>query len=98
MESLRASCGGGVSRVRVAEPALIAVNWHIVEGRWKRLKGMVQMSWGGLCDSQGDMTAGRRLEQAGRAQMNYGLAKDAADRQLKRFRVRIREQDTKNLS
>lgn len=56
------------------------------------------MSWGGLCDRQGDMTAGRRLEQAGKAQLNYGLAKDAADQQLKRFQIRIRHEEEKKLS
>lgn len=58
----------------------------------------MQMSLAGWRDRQGDMVAGRRLEQAGRAQLNYGLAKDAADRQMKRFQVRIREQDSKKSS
>lgn len=73
------------------------MNWHIVEGHWKRFKGRMQMSWGDLRDRPRDVTAGRRLEHAGRAQLSYGLAKDEADQQMKRFQVRIRQQDGKKL-
>lgn len=74
------------------------MNWHIAEGHWKRFKGMMLMSWGSLSDRPGELTAGRRLEHAGRTQLNYGRAKDEADQQLKRFRMRIRQQEDRKPS
>lgn len=74
------------------------MNWHIVEGSWKQFKGRLQMFWAGLRDNQGELTAGRRLELAGRAQKSYGLSTDEAEQQIRRFHLRIKEQDGKRHS
>ena len=58
------------------------MDWNRVEGNWKQLKGRAKQQWGKLTDD--DLTAanGRRDELAGRVQERYGIAKDAARKQV----------------
>jgi len=58
------------------------MNWDRVEGNWKQLKGEAQQQWGRLTKDDVDVIAGKRNELAGRLQERYGLAKDAAERQI----------------
>jgi len=61
------------------------MNWDIVEGNWKQFKGKVRARWGNLTDDRLDVIAGQRVELAGRIQEGYGITKDEADQQMKRF-------------
>ena len=61
------------------------MNWHVVEGSWKQIKGMAMVQWGMLTDNRHEVNAGERVELAGRAQKAYGVDKGKADKQLKRF-------------
>lgn len=61
------------------------MNWDIVEGNWKQFKGTVKTQWGKLTDDRLDVIAGKRLELAGEIQKVYGVTKDEAEAQLKRF-------------
>jgi uncharacterized protein YjbJ (UPF0337 family) len=61
------------------------MNWDIVEGNWKQFKGKVKVQWGKLTDDQLDKISGRRDELAGRIQEAYGVSKDEAEAQIKRF-------------
>jgi uncharacterized protein YjbJ (UPF0337 family) len=61
------------------------MNWEIVEGNWKQLKGKVQTQWGKLTDDQFDVIAGKRTELSGKIQESYGITKDEAEEQIKRF-------------
>lgn len=61
------------------------MNWNIVEGNWKQFKGKVKIRWGKLTDHQLDVIAGRRVELAGQVQEAYGITKDEAEKQLRRF-------------
>jgi uncharacterized protein YjbJ (UPF0337 family) len=58
------------------------MDWNRVEGNWKQLKGRAKQEWGKLTDD--DLTAanGRRDELAGKVQERYGIAKDAARKQV----------------
>jgi uncharacterized protein YjbJ (UPF0337 family) len=58
------------------------MDWNRVEGNWKQLKGKAKQQWGKLTDDDLAMAAGRREQLAGRVQERYGLAKDAAQRQV----------------
>jgi uncharacterized protein YjbJ (UPF0337 family) len=62
-----------------------AMNWDIVEGNWKQFKGKVKAQWGNLTDDQLDVIAGKRTELAGKVQESYGITKDEAEEQIKRF-------------
>ena len=61
------------------------MNWDIVEGNWKQFKGKVKAQWGNLTDDQLDVIAGKRTELAGKVQESYGISKDEAEEQIKRF-------------
>ncbi|MBK9027401.1 MAG: CsbD family protein [Propionivibrio sp.] len=61
------------------------MNWDIVEGNWKQFQGKVKVQWGKLTDDQLDVIAGKRVELAGRIQESYGVTKDEAEAQIKRF-------------
>jgi uncharacterized protein YjbJ (UPF0337 family) len=61
------------------------MNWDIIEGNWKQFKGKVKAQWGKLTDDHLDEIAGKRDELAGRIQEAYGVSKDEAEEQIKRF-------------
>jgi uncharacterized protein YjbJ (UPF0337 family) len=66
------------------------MNWDRVEGNWKQMKGKFKARWGKLTDDQLDVIAGRREELLGAIQESYGIAKDAAERELSEWEARNR--------
>lgn len=58
------------------------MDWNRVEGNWKQLKGRAKQQWGKLTDDDLTASAGRRDELAGKVQERYGIAKDAAHKQV----------------
>lgn len=58
------------------------MNWDHVQGNWKRVVGITREHWGMLTDDLQDIAAGRQDRLAGQAQLCYGSARVAADRQL----------------
>jgi uncharacterized protein YjbJ (UPF0337 family) len=71
------------------------MNRDIVAGNWTQVKGAVKGQRGRLTDDQLDEIAGRRSELVGKIQERYGLTKEEAERQIKRFEVRNKEDPTK---
>ncbi len=67
------------------------MNWDIVEGKWKQLKGEVQNQWGKLTDDEVDRIQGNREKFVGLVQERYGIAKDEAERQVDDFAKRQKE-------
>ena len=63
----------------------VAMNWDIVEGNWKQFKGKVKAQWGKLSDDHLDVIAGKRDQLLGKVQEAYGITKDEAEAQIKRF-------------
>lgn len=61
------------------------MNWDIVEGNWIQFKGKVKTQWGKLTDDHLDVIAGKRTELAGKIQETYGITKDEAEQQIKKF-------------
>ena len=61
------------------------MNWDIVEGNWKQLKGGVKEQWGKLTDDDLDEAAGIRDKLAGRLQERYGWAKNAAESKVDNY-------------
>ncbi|GAB2879756.1 CsbD family protein [Uliginosibacterium flavum] len=61
------------------------MNWDIVEGDWKQFKGKVKTQWGKLTDDKLDEIAGKRIELSGKLQEAYGISRDEAETQIKRF-------------
>ncbi|PUA16993.1 CsbD family protein [Glaciimonas sp. PCH181] len=61
------------------------MNWDIIEGNWKQLKGKVKAQWGKLTDDHIDVIAGKRDDLSGKIQEAYGVNKDEAEKQIKAF-------------
>ncbi len=61
------------------------MNKDIFGGNWKKFKGEVQKQWGKLTDDQFDQIAGNREKLIGSIQESYGVAKDAAEKQVKEW-------------
>ena len=58
------------------------MNWDVVEGKWKQLKGDVKRQWGKLTDDDLEVIEGNRDKLIGKIQESYGIGKDDADRQV----------------
>lgn len=58
------------------------MNWDIVEGKWKQLKGDVRSNWGKLTDDDLDLIAGKREKLAGTLQERYGKGRDEVERDI----------------
>ena len=69
------------------------MNWDRVEGNWKQLKGKVIEKWGKLTDDDLEVVAGKREKLAGLLQERYGIAKDAAEKQVKDWEDRLKDAD-----
>ncbi|OIQ26912.1 MAG: hypothetical protein BM562_16075 [Alphaproteobacteria bacterium MedPE-SWcel] len=67
------------------------MNWDIIEGKWKQLKGSAQNQWGKLTEDELDQVAGNRQKLVGLLQERYGMAKDEAERQIDDFAERQKE-------
>ena len=58
------------------------MDWNIIEGKWKELKGKAREEWGKLTDDDLEIMAGSKDKLAGRIQERYGIAKEDAERQV----------------
>ena len=61
------------------------MNWDVIEGNWKQMKGAAQEKWGELTGDELDRAEGNRERLSGMIQERYGLAKDEAERQIDDF-------------
>lgn len=59
------------------------MNQDTIAGNWKQFKGKVKEQWGKLTDDDLDVINGQRDQMVGRVQERYGVAKDAAEKQVK---------------
>jgi uncharacterized protein YjbJ (UPF0337 family) len=58
------------------------MNWTLVEGNWKRMKGKVKQQWGKLTDDDLDVIAGKQDQLEVRLQQCYGYATDQKKREV----------------
>lgn len=58
------------------------MNWDIIQGKWKQLKGATKEKWGDLTDDDLDVIDGNKDKLAGKLQEKYGWTKDEANRQI----------------
>ncbi|AYQ42453.1 CsbD-like protein [Burkholderia aenigmatica] len=56
-----------------------------IKGQWKQLSGKLKAKWGKLTDDDLAVAEGNREYLAGKIQERYGIARDAAEKQLKEF-------------
>jgi uncharacterized protein YjbJ (UPF0337 family) len=62
-----------------------------IEGNWKQLKGKVKEQWGKLTDDDMTVIEGNQDQLLGKVQERYGIARDEAEKQVKRFRETNRD-------
>jgi uncharacterized protein YjbJ (UPF0337 family) len=58
------------------------MNDDVLKGKWMQFKGQIKQKWGEITDDELDQINGQRDQLVGKIQERYGLAKDAANREL----------------
>lgn len=61
------------------------MNEDTIKGKWKQLSGQIKQKWGKLTDNDLTVLDGDRQYLAGKIQERYGIAKDAAEDQVREF-------------
>jgi uncharacterized protein YjbJ (UPF0337 family) len=61
------------------------MNDDIIKGKWKQITGRIKSQWGKLTDDDLDQADGHREYLVGKIQERYGIAKDKAEEEVKRF-------------
>lgn len=67
------------------------MNWDIIQGNWRQVKGKVKEQWGELTDDDFDAIQGRREQLTGKIQERYGLSKDEAEKQIKAWEATAKD-------
>ena len=57
------------------------MNWDLLEGKWKQLKGSAKQQWAKLTDDDLTYISGKKDELIGKIQERYGISRDEAQRQ-----------------
>nr|WP_246588020.1 CsbD family protein [Paracoccus bogoriensis] len=58
------------------------MNWDIIQGKWKQLKGSVKEKWGELTDDELDVIDGNKDKLAGKLQEKYGWTRNEAEKHI----------------
>lgn len=53
-----------------------------LKGKWKQMKGSLKEHWGKLTDDDVELIAGQRDQLIGKIQERYGIAREAAQKQV----------------
>jgi uncharacterized protein YjbJ (UPF0337 family) len=61
------------------------MNWERIEGNWEKFQGKVLEFWSRLPENEVDVIGGRRNVLSSRIQEIYGVSKDEAEKQIRRF-------------
>ena len=61
------------------------MNEDKIKGQWKQLRGKLKARWGKLTDDDLQVADGNTEYLVGKLQERYGMAKDAAKKQVQAF-------------
>ena len=70
------------------------MNWDQIEGKWKQSAGVIKQKWGKLTDDDLTVIAGKKDQLVGKIQERYGIAKEAAQKQVDEFTHAYNAPDT----
>jgi uncharacterized protein YjbJ (UPF0337 family) len=62
------------------------MNWDVIAGDWKQLKGKVKQQWGKPIEDNLNLIDGKRDELAGTTREAYGVIKEEVEKQVKIFK------------
>jgi len=69
------------------------MNSDQMKGKWKQLKGVAKERWGKLTDDDLDIIDGQSEQLIGRIQERYGIAREAAQKQVEEWNSADRHED-----
>jgi uncharacterized protein YjbJ (UPF0337 family) len=58
------------------------MNWDMISGQWKQMRGRARETWGDITDDEWDRVAGQRDQMVGLIQSKYGKAKSDAEAEV----------------
>jgi len=61
------------------------MNRDQMQGNWKQFKGTIREKWGKLTDDDLDVVNGKTEQLVGKIQERYGIAREAAEKQVKEW-------------
>ena len=67
------------------------MNWDIIEGNLKQVKGKFKEQWAKLTDDDFDAIEGRRDQLTGKIQERYGVTRDDAEKQVKEWQSKAKD-------
>lgn len=56
------------------------LNWDVVKGKWKQLRGKAKEEWGDITDDDWDQIDGHKDKLVGKLQERYGYEREEAER------------------
>lgn len=62
------------------------MNWDLIQGKWKELKGKAKEKWGELTDDDLEVIKGNKDQLVGLIQNRYGKAKEEAEKEVEKWR------------
>jgi uncharacterized protein YjbJ (UPF0337 family) len=68
------------------------MNSDQIKGKWKQMKGSVKERWGKLTDNDIEVIDGQEEQLVGMIQERYGIARDAAEKQVKEWNDEVERQ------
>ena len=70
------------------------MNHHTLKGQWHELTGKAKQEWGRLTNDDWLQIEGRFDRLAGKIQERYGVARDQAEHQIRRFTQGLEKAET----
>jgi uncharacterized protein YjbJ (UPF0337 family) len=64
------------------------MNWDMIKGQWKEMKGDAKRQWGKLTDDDLTRIEGDRDKLVGSVQKQYGKSKEEAEREVEEWQNR----------
>jgi uncharacterized protein YjbJ (UPF0337 family) len=61
------------------------MNWDVVQGKWKELKGEARKQWGKLTDDEWTEIGGEKDKLVGKLQQHYGWTRDEAEKRTEDY-------------
>ncbi len=69
------------------------MNADQMKGKWKQMKGSAKERWGKLTDDDLDVIDGQQEQLVGKIQERYGIAREAAQKQVDEWNANARKAD-----